>query len=158
MIDFFENMYAFWAFVIAIVTAQIIKPFFLLLFRKKLDIKHMVESGGFPSSHTAGAFALSFAIGYREGFTGNLFAISLALAIIISYDAANVRYYAGRNIELTQQLIKDFQELTQTNLSDPIYALKIKRVLGHKWIEVFGGIIHGIFISSLLYYLSNIRI
>ena len=158
MIEFIENMYAFWAFIIAIITAQAAKPLFLLLIRRKFDISLMVESGGFPSSHTAGIFALSFAIGYREGFTGNLFAITLALAVVISYDAANVRYYAGRNIEITQQLVKDIQELTETKLSDPIYASKVKNVLGHKWIEVFGGMIHGISIATLLYYLSYIKI
>ena len=158
MVEFFENMYAFWSFIIAVITAQLAKPLYLVLLKKKIDFSLAIESGGFPSSHTAGAFALCFSIGYREGFTGTLFAISLALAVIISYDAANVRYYAGRNIELTQQLIKDVQDLTQTKLSDPIYASKIKNVLGHKWIEVVGGLVHGILIASILYYLSTIRL
>ena len=49
--------------------------------------------------------------------------------------------------------IKDIQILTQTRLDDPIYLTKVKEVLGHKWIEVFGGIILGLIIAGLMYFI-----
>ena len=74
--------------------------------------------------------------------------------MIICYDAANVRYYAGQNIKITRQLIEDIQELTKTKLTDPIYLTKIKNVLGHTWVEVIGGVIHGLVIAGILFYLK----
>jgi len=38
--------------------------------------------------------ALALAVGFRERFSSTLFAITVVLAIIVIYDAANVRYYS----------------------------------------------------------------
>ena len=54
------------------------------------------------------------------------------------YDACHVRYYSGKNIELTQQLVKDLREMTGLRFDDPIYQEKLKNVLGHKFVEVIG--------------------
>jgi len=143
-------MYPFWAAVIANLTAQVIKP--ILRYARTGDWQpHLIiESGGFPSSHTSTFSALALAVGIQENFNSTIFAVTLMVSFVIAYDAANVRYYAGQNIQITQQLIKDIQELTATKFDDPIYALKIKEVLGHKWIEVFAGIIWGLFIALLI--------
>ena len=69
------------------------------------------------------------------------------------YDAANVRYYAGRNIQITQQLIRDIQTLTTVKLDDPIYLLKVKEVLGHQWFEVFCGVVLGLLVASILFFM-----
>lgn len=151
--EYLEATYALWAFLIAVISAQAIKPLFHYLFNRTWTLKEIVASGGFPSSHTAAVTALTLSIGLREGFDSPIFAMGAAFSLIIAYDAANVRYYAGKNIELTQQLIKDVQELTKYKLDDPIYLTKIKQVLGHKWIEVIGGIIHGSIIAYLLFIL-----
>lgn len=145
-------MYAFWAFALAIASAQLIKPLFGYITKRAWKWHLIVESGGFPSSHTAGVTALSLSIGLREGFSSPLFAVVLAFSIIAAYDAANVRYYAGKNIELTQQLIRDIQDLTKLQFDDPIYLTKIKNVLGHKWIEVAGGFVHGVVVAFMLYW------
>lgn len=34
------------------------------------------------------------------------------------YDACHVRYYSGKNIELTQQLVKDLREMTGLRFDD----------------------------------------
>ncbi|MFQ8582052.1 MAG: divergent PAP2 family protein [Holdemania massiliensis] len=112
-----------------------------------------LESGGFPSSHTSTVAALTLAVGITDNFSSTLFAVTLMFSLIVAYDAANVRYYAGQNIRITQQLIKDIQILTQTRLDDPIYLTKVKEVLGHKWIEVFGGILLGLIIAGLMYFI-----
>jgi sugar (pentulose or hexulose) kinase len=81
-----------------------------------------------------------------------LFAVTAALAVIVIYDAANVRYYSGQNIKVTQQLVKDVQENLHTEFDDPIYQIKLKDVLGHRWTEVVGGFFVGAFISLLFHY------
>ncbi len=147
------NMYPFWAALSANLIAQLLKPT-LLYYHSRVWKPHLaVESGGLPSSHTSTVTALAVAVGIQDKFSSTSFAIALIMALIVCYDAANVRYYAGQNIQITQQLIKDIQILTQTKLDDPIYMLKVKEVLGHKWIEVVGGVAVGLVVGTLMYFL-----
>ena len=67
------------------------------------------------------------------------------------YDAVNVRYYAGKNIQLTKQLVSDLEKINQTTFDNPIYHEKIKTVLGHKLIEVICGIGLGLIVALLIY-------
>ena len=149
-----SNMYPFWAALIAMVTAQFCKPLYFWMLKREWKWGLMKASGGFPSSHSAAVCALALAVGIEENFSSTIFAVTLTFAMIICYDAANVRYYAGQNIQITRQLIKDIQELTSTKLTDPIYLTKIKNVLGHTWVEVAGGILHGLIVASILYFLK----
>ena len=141
------------AALLANICAQLLKPLFSYLKTGDHDMSLALESGGFPSSHTAMVVALTLAIGYQEGFDSIAFYICAVFSLITIYDAANVRYYAGRNIAITRQLIKDIEELTQAKLSDPVYLTKLKTVLGHKWIEVLGGFLLGFIIPTLLYFI-----
>ena len=145
------NMYPFWAALIANIVAQALKPLFYYLRTKQWKPILFIESGGFPSSHTSTVTALTLAVGIQERFSSTIFAVTLMFGLIVAYDAANVRYYAGQNIRITQQLIKDIQELTKTKLDDPIYLLKIKEVLGHKWTEVIGGFVVGVVLALIIF-------
>lgn len=146
-------MYPFWAAITANLIAQTLKPLFYYLRTKQWRPGLLLESGGFPSSHTSTVTALTLAVGIQERFSSTIFAVTLTFGLIVAYDAANVRYYAGQNIRITQQLIKDIQALTKTKLDDPIYLLKIKEVLGHKWTEVIGGFFLGILVAVLLLFI-----
>ncbi len=136
---------------LANVIAQILKPIFLYLKTKRFDIHQTIASGGFPSSHASTVTALSTAIGLQQGFESAYFAITAVFSAIVIYDAVNVRYYAGRNIQLTKQLIHDIEQSTNVKFSDPIYHEKIKSVLGHKFIEAIGGILLGVIIAIIFY-------
>ncbi|NLC64602.1 MAG: divergent PAP2 family protein [Erysipelothrix sp.] len=137
--------------IIANTLAQLLKPIFHYLRTGEKQFGLAVESGGFPSSHTALVVGLTVALAYQEGISSNAFMISSVFSLIVIYDAANVRYYAGQNIALTKQLIKDIEILTQHKLSDPIYLMKLKTVLGHKWVEILGGLVLGISVPSILF-------
>lgn len=147
------NLYPFWAAITANLIAQLIKPVFRYFGTGKWEFKLLVDSGGFPSSHTSTVTALSLAVGIQEKFSSTLFAVVLMFSLIVMYDAANVRYYAGRNIQITQQLIRDIQTLTTIKLDDPVYLLKVKEVLGHQWFEVFGGAVLGLLVASLMFFM-----
>ena len=149
----FTNLFPLCAAITANLTAQVIKPLFYWRLHHEWNLDIIFDSGGFPSSHTSMVTALTIAIGVTEGITSSLFAITLIFSLIVCYDAANVRYYAGQNIKITQQLIKDIQELTQTKLDDPIYLTKVKDILGHKWTEVIGGFFWGCFVAGIWYLL-----
>lgn len=146
-----DSLYPITAALLANVIAQVLKPFFLYIRTKQFDIHQTIASGGFPSSHSSTVIALSTSIGLQQGFESPFFAIAIVFSIIVIYDAVNVRYYAGRNIQLTKQLISDLEDMSKLKFSDPIYFEKIKSVLGHKFIEAIGGIFLGIMVALILY-------
>ena len=146
-----DLMFPFWTSMAALVLAQALKPVFHFLFHHKWVPSLCFSSGAFPSSHSAMVSALTLSVGYQERFTSTLFVVTLVFAIIVIYDAANVRYYAGQNIQITKQLIKDLQVMTEFQLDDPIYFSKVKDVLGHKWTEVIGGIALGLIIAYVMF-------
>ncbi|MFV0479638.1 MAG: divergent PAP2 family protein [Anaerorhabdus sp.] len=150
MIKYVNAMYPFWSFLTAVLLAQLIKPFFYFLRKGEWNFTLFYASGRFPSSHSSGVSALALAVGLQDGFSSSIFAVTLAFACVVIYDAGNVRYYAGKNIEITQQLIKDIQLLTKTRLEDPVYLTHLKDVLGHKWIEIIGGIGLGLLVALIL--------
>lgn len=109
-----------------------------------------VASGGFPSSHSATVTALSVAIGMQEGFDSALFAVTAVFSCIVMYDACHVRYYTGKSIELTQELISDLRRSGTVRLDSPLYSEKLKTVLGHKTVEVLGGFLVGLILPFLM--------
>lgn len=146
-----NSIYPLMAALLANIIAQILKPIVLYLRTRKIDVHQCIACGGFPSSHSSTVTGLTIAIGLSEGFDSTYFAITCVFSFIVIYDAANVRYYAGRNIVLTKQLISDLETLKGLKFSDPIYQEKIKSVLGHKFVEILGGILLGIAVALFLY-------
>ncbi|MDX8417415.1 MAG: divergent PAP2 family protein [Absicoccus sp.] len=132
--------------------AQVLKTIFYYLKSGEWDLHWVVASGGFPSSHSSTVTGLSMAIGIQEGFNSALFAVTAIFAFIVMYDACHVRYYSGKNIELTQQLIKDLKDEAQINIDydEPIYKEQLKAVLGHKFTEVIGGFIIGLLVPLFI--------
>ena len=116
----------------------------------KWDLHWVIASGGFPSSHSSTVTALSLSIGIQEGFDSAIFAVTTIFSFIVMYDACHVRYYSGKNIELTHQLVKDLHEMTGLRFDDPIYQEKLKNVLGHKFVEVIGGFVVGLIVPLIL--------
>lgn len=147
-----RSMYPFWSAILSATLAQLLKPFFHYLFNRKWNWCLIKDSGGFPSSHSALVTALALSVGLQERFSSTLFAVSLSLAVIVIYDATHVRYYSGQNIKVTQQLIKDIQVQMDVELENPIYRIKLKDVLGHKWIEVIGGILLGAAVALIFHF------
>lgn len=132
------------------ILAQVLKTVVYYYRTGKWDFHWVIASGGFPSSHSSTVTALSLSIGIQEGFDSAIFAVTTIFSFIVMYDACHVRYYSGKNIELTQQLVKDLREMTGLHFDDPIYQEKLKNVLGHKFVEVIGGFVVGLAIPLIL--------
>lgn len=150
-----NDVYPIASAILANVLAQLLKPFFHYLKTKEVDAGLSLESGGFPSSHTALVTGLTLALGYQFSFSSTYFYIAFVFSLTVIYDAGNVRYYAGQNIRMTKQLISDFEVMTQKKLENPLYQQKIKDVLGHKWVEILGGILVGFITASCLFFIRN---
>lgn len=132
------------------ILAQVLKTVVYYYRTGKWDFHWVIASGGFPSSHSSTVTALSLSIGIQEGFDSAIFAVTTIFSFIVMYDACHVRYYSGKNIVLTQQLVKDLREMTGLHFDDPIYQEKLKNVLGHKFVEVIGGFVVGLAVPLIL--------
>jgi acid phosphatase family membrane protein YuiD len=102
----------------------------------------LLTTGGMPSSHSALMTGTVFAIGLYYGFDTPLFALGVAITMIVTYDAAGVRRQAGIHAQRINVL---FDEL----LHGHIFSEKdLREVLGHTPLEVAGGILLGLIVAT----------
>ena len=131
----------FWVCVLSWFIAQAIKVIIFFFQTKKIDLKLFFSSGGMPSSHSAFVSCLTTAIGLKNGFDCDLFALCMVLSLIVMYDASGVRRAAGKQAAVINVIVENIE-----SLGIKIDA-KLKELLGHSPIEVFGGAILGIIIA-----------
>ncbi len=132
-----------WVSLLAWVLAQAAKIIFNFMLEKKWDFHLLISSGGFPSSHTAIVSALAISIGKYEGWGSSLFAISVALAVIVMYDAAGVRRAAGNHARVINYLVEWMKQHQADRLANNLQQERLKELIGHTPFEVFGGAILG---------------
>ena len=116
----------------------------------------MTSTGGMPSSHSAAVTSLTTAIAYESGLDSPLFAVSAIFAVIVMFDATGIRYQAGQQALIINQMRLDFQTFVQEakgwQQKDGQQKIKeLKTLLGHKPSEVFAGAVTGILISVIIY-------
>jgi len=123
--------------------AQGLKPLTEYLTTRRWDWLMFFSAGGMPSSHSALIVGVTTGIGLFIGFDSPLFALALALTMIVVYDAAGVRRQAGMHAERINAL---FNELLRGHLWD---QNELREVLGHTPLEVAGGVLLGLLVSTL---------
>ncbi|MEI6290311.1 MAG: divergent PAP2 family protein [Chloroflexota bacterium] len=126
--------------------AQLLKPFLEYLRRGKWNWGYLLSAGGMPSSHTSLMVGVTVAIGLHNGFDSPVFAIAIAMTMIVIYDAAGVRREAGRHAEKINILINELLA------GHPISDKELREVIGHTPMEVMGGFLLGS-IVGILYWL-----
>lgn len=129
---------------IAWVTAQILKVFVVLIQKHRLDFHYVISSGGMPSSHSAFVCACACTTGRVCGWSSPLFAIATALAIVVMYDAANVRKAAGEQAKILNYMMDHWMEM-----KPELFGKELKELLGHTPVQVFAGAVLGIVIGLL---------
>ncbi len=117
---------------------------YLLL--RKINWGLWFSSGGMPSSHSSLMTAVTLSIGLNYGFDHPAFALAFAISMIVVYDATGVRRQAGIHAQKINQI---FEEVIQ---GKPIDQEKLKEVLGHTPKQVVGGVLLGIAIAVILWY------
>lgn len=122
--------------------AQIIKIPLDYLRTRRWNWALLFTTGGMPSSHSSLMTATTHAIGLYYGFAHPLFAMAIAITMIVVYDAANVRRQAGIH---AQRINVIFDELLRGH---PINERDLREVLGHTPLEVVGGILLGLVIAT----------
>lgn len=139
-----------------IIFAQLIKIPIKFLFIRKLDWTLMTSTGGMPSSHSAAVTSLTTAIAFETGIDSPLFAVSAIFAVIVMFDATGIRFQAGQQAIIINQMRVDFQTFVQEakgwQKKDEEQKIKeLKTLLGHKPSEVFAGAVTGVLISVIIY-------
>lgn len=124
--------------------AQFIKIFIEFIKSKKINLDLIMAAGGMPSSHSSFTCSIATAIGFQEGFDSAIFALSVAFAFIVMYDAQGVRREAGNQAKIINILVEKIED------TGIVMDEKLKELLGHTHLEVFFGAILGIVVGIVM--------
>ncbi|MDH3345859.1 MAG: divergent PAP2 family protein [Kiritimatiellaceae bacterium] len=134
-----------WAGVVGWLVAQLTKMVICLIESRRLDFRYLASTGGMPSAHSSLVSALTTAVGVTEGFDSPLFAASFVFASVVMFDAQTVRAAAGKQARLLNQIVNEL--FKEHSLSE----VKLKELLGHTRLEVFFGMLTGIFTALAVF-------
>jgi len=127
---------------LGILFSQIIKFILESIKNKKICIDRLFNgSGGMPSTHSCFVSSLTTIIYLEYGISSIYFAISLIFSLVIIYDSMGVRYEAGKQAEVLNDIVEKIK------FNKKIKELKEK--VGHKPIEVLCGVLLGIAIGLI---------
>ena len=128
--------------------AQVIKTLIHFVANRNLDLKRMVGSGDMPSSHSAFVCAATMSIGQVCGWRDPLFSLSAAIALVVMYDACNVRRAAGEQAKVLNQMIEEWIDISEKN-SPFLQNMHLKEMVGHTPLQVMAGMVVGIVVGCL---------
>jgi uncharacterized protein len=138
--------YALIAGLVAWAIAQIVKVPLEFLRTRHWNWALLLRAGGMPSSHSALVVGISYATGLFGGFDKPVFAISVALAMVVVYDATGIRRQAGKHAELINAMINDLTS------GHPLKEEQLREVLGHTPLEALAGVILGMLTAQLAWF------
>jgi acid phosphatase family membrane protein YuiD len=125
--------------------AQVIKIPLDFLYTRRWNWALLLSVGGMPSSHSALVTSATTAIGLYHGFDSPIFALGIAVTMVVTYDAAGVRRQAGIHARRINLL---FEELLRGHVVD---QNELREVLGHTPLEVTGGVLFGILVAIVMW-------
>ena len=105
----------------------------------------IMSTGGMPSSHSALVMGTSYAIGLYVGFDSPLFALSIAVAMVVIYDATGIRRQAGKHARIINAIVNDLAS------GHPLKEEQLREILGHTPLQAAGGALLGLLICQLFW-------
>jgi len=119
---------------------------------KEFNPERLVGSGGMPSCHSATVIALLVATIDCKGVNGFEFPMAAIFAIIVMYDAMNVRMETGKQAIILNLFLKN--ESIRTHLKDASMGewpkIILKEYVGHTPSQVIAGIFIGIVVGYFI--------
>ena len=147
--------------------AQALKVPIHWIFTRQWNLGLWFSSGGMPSSHSSLVVGTTTAIGLYLGFDSALFAVAMALTMIVTYDASGVRrqagFHAARINDMKAQIdifAKNFNEFIdqfddfiagKPLIENDFLEDRLKEVIGHTPAQVVGGTILGIITTLIIW-------
>ena len=122
--------------------AQALKMVISVIIYRKVDWSYLFTGGGMPSSHSALVCACAAGIGMTEGMDQPLFALSVVVAFIVMYDAANVRKQTGEQAKILNYIMKNWDEY-----KPELFAEELKELIGHTPLQVAAGAVLGVLVG-----------
>jgi len=152
----------FWSWALA----QVLKVFTTAYNMGTWNWKMLKSSGGMPSSHTSMCVGVTTAVALKHGLGSSLFPACLAFTLVVMYDAAHVRWQAGRHAAALNVLVKHYRATHGGADASPAGATEessspvgrtledlpeeeLKEVLGHTPVQVYAGAALGIVVAFL---------
>ncbi|AGT31663.1 acid phosphatase [Geobacillus genomosp. 3] len=123
------------------------------------DWRLFFETGGMPSSHSAGVSSLATFIALERGMKTVDFALAALFGLIVMYDAQGVRRQAGELALRLNELAEEVKKLEDDPEQD-VYKKRQQQLrtrLGHQPIEVIGGALLGIATGAFSHWLCRRR-
>lgn len=134
------------AALISVLSAQILKPFILLIQSGEFKFLRIMDTGGMPSSHTALMTTLTVGVGVYQGVNSVLFGISLVFGLYFIFEATGLRQEVGKQAKVLNEII---EKVSKTHHLD---ASELRELIGHTWAEVLGGFAVGLFVALLVFF------
>lgn len=127
---------------LGLIFSQVIKFILESIKYKRLCLDRLIDgSGGMPSTHSSFVSSLTTLVYLELGATSIYFAITLIFSLVIIYDSMGVRYEAGKQAEVLNDIVE------KMNFNKKMKELKEK--IGHKPIEVICGVLLGISVALI---------
>jgi uncharacterized protein len=120
--------------------------FIINYYRFGADAKNRIGNGGFPSTHTTVMTTPTMMIGLNEGFFSPIFGLAVAITYIIIIDATGLRIHVGKHAARLNKVAESNGESLK----------KLRESMGHTRLEVFGGLVLGILLGTVLSYIFSI--
>ncbi len=123
------------------ILAQVLKVPLDLFREKRWNWALFFAAGGMPSSHSCLVTSTAMAVGLHIGFDSPVFAVAVAVAMVVVYDATGVRRQAGMQARKINILVEELLK------GHPINDQHLREVIGHTPLEALGGVILGLVIA-----------
>jgi acid phosphatase family membrane protein YuiD len=137
-----HSYYPLIASLLSMIISQTIKLILMAISKKKINLESLTRSGGMPSSHSALITSITLSIGLQNGFDSSHFFVSLALSMVVIYDARGIRHTVGKHAKLLNETLTNRQK-------------KLNEHIGHTLPEIIAGICLGIIVSLAMFNLKN---
>jgi uncharacterized protein len=144
--------------IIAWALAALMKFFIVLITDHRIDWERLLGTGGMPSTHTTPVVACMTSIGMVLGFDSPVFAVALALSVVVAYDATGIRRHAGEQAKAINSLVADLfggfinKDQNPSDFFKRWNLSEMKTLLGHNPAEVVVGVLLGIFTAIVIHH------
>lgn len=107
---------------------------------KRLCWRELLTAGGMPSGHAALVSALSFAVGFTDGFDAPYAMVAVGLGLIVIVDSVTLRREAGEHARILNRIVS---RLNDIDPADSLEARRLEERLGHSCREALAGVLFG---------------
>lgn len=141
---------------LSLLTCQILKSVIFSVKEKQFRWKSLFTTGGLPSSHSSTVTTLVASIGlfqvHDTGTVDYIFAVSFIVALVIIHDSVGVRLEASKHAIILNNMVENepIEEKKKLGFGKRGY---LKELLGHEKIEAFAGVLYGLVIAVIGYFI-----